>query len=115
MKTPKTYRLSDTAVRGLDQLRDWYPSSTETELVEEAIAYRVSLGQSPAPKTSETALSQVIAEYKSYREWALDLHDRYLASISEHKPEDEIEHLRLEWEKVSAAETAMLHLMCNLR
>lgn len=114
MKTPKTYRLSDTAVRGLDQLRDWYPSSTETDLVEEAIAYRVALGQSPAPKTSDTALSQVIAEYKIYREWARDLQDQYLASISEHKPEDEIERLRVEWDKVSAVETAMMHLMCKL-
>lgn len=114
MKTPKTYRLSDIAVRGLNQLREWYPASTETELVEEAISYRVALGQSPAQNTSMRALKHVIAEYEIYRERARDLYDQYLASISEHEPDDVIERWRVDYEQLAAVETALMHLMCKM-
>lgn len=37
MKTPKTWRLSARTIEALAELRDLYPSWTETELVEAAI------------------------------------------------------------------------------
>lgn len=40
MKTPKTYRLSPTAIEMLEQLKEWNPEMTETGIIEAAIIYQ---------------------------------------------------------------------------
>lgn len=51
MATPKSFRLSDNALRALSQLKDANPTSSETHLVETALLAAAARLTTPVPTT----------------------------------------------------------------
>lgn len=116
MKTPKTYRLCDAAIRGLEQIRQWYPMSTETEIVEEAISYRLALGPVPveAERLRKSAIEVLISEYRMRQNRARELYKKYDEALKDGRPSGEVEQLWRDFWMANDTADALLHALDKL-
>lgn len=64
--------------------------------------------------TSTAYMRQVVDEYNIRRAEMWALYEQYNAGIDDGLPAAEIERRRIEYEKASAVEDAIRHLMCKL-